>query len=107
MDGIVTARTPRLLTLFDNQNTNTSTSAEISQEIDMTSEMEQLYRAALNADQAWSEVLKRQFGCRAGDARYDRRGVSTPELTTLQQNFRVANDAWLDAVRRRRSQDAV
>jgi len=28
----------------------------------MTPEMEQLYRAALTADQAWSEALTRQFG---------------------------------------------
>lgn len=70
----------------------------------MTPEMEQLYRAAMNADQAWSEALTRQFGSRAGDARYDRRGVSTPELKALHQSFRVANDAWLDAVRRHRGQ---
>lgn len=65
----------------------------------MTLEMEQLYYAALAADSAWSAALQRCFGRKAGDARYDKRGVSTPELQQLHQNFRIANDAWLEAVR--------
>ncbi len=70
----------------------------------MTDEMEQLYRTAVGADEAWSEALRCQFGGNAGDARYDSRGVSTPELEILHHNFRTANDAWLEAVRRRRNQ---
>ncbi len=69
----------------------------------MTPEMEQLYRAAVTADDAWSEALTRQFRRCASDARYDCRGVSTPVLKALHQNFRTANDAWLDAMRRHRS----
>jgi hypothetical protein len=69
----------------------------------MTLEMEQLYYAALAADSAWSAALERRFGGRAGDARYDKRAVSTPELQQLHHNFRVANDAWLEAVRRSRA----
>ena len=68
----------------------------------MTLDMEQLYYAALAADSAWSAALERCFGGKAGDARYDKRAVSTPELQQLHQNFRVANDAWLEAVRRSR-----
>lgn len=65
----------------------------------MTPEMEQLYDAAVAADNAWSEALQRQFGTRAGDARYDKRGVSTLHLKDLHDRFRTANDAWREAVR--------
>jgi hypothetical protein len=69
----------------------------------MTLEMEQMYYAALAADSAWSAALERRFGGRAGNARYDKRGVSTPKLQQLHHNFRVANDAWLEAARRSRA----
>lgn len=73
----------------------------------MTPEMEHLYRAAMTSDQAWPDAMTRQFGNRADDARYDRRGVSTPEMKALHQNFRAANDAWLDAVRSHRKQGSA
>lgn len=52
------------------------------------------YRAAVAADAAWSRELQRVYGKRAGDARYDKRGVATPELRRL-------HDAWVAAERRR------
>lgn len=39
--------------------------------------------AILTPDAAWSAELKRVFGKAAGDARYDARGTSTPELARL------------------------
>ena len=42
-----------------------------------------LYAAALRADDAYSAELRRVFGEAAGDARYDARGESTPELRRL------------------------
>lgn len=53
------------------------------------------YYTALAADAAWSAELQRVFGKRAGDARYDARGVSTPELKALYDAKRVADEvAW-------------
>lgn len=39
-----------------------------------------IYQAA---DDAWQAALVRQYGKDAGDARYDARGYSTPELQRL------------------------
>lgn len=52
------------------------------------------YRAAVAADAAWSRELQRVYGKRAGDARYDKRGVATPELRRLHA-------AWVAAEQRR------
>lgn len=52
------------------------------------------YRAAVAADAAWSRELQRVYGKRAGDARYDKRGVATPELRRL-------HDAWVLKEQRR------
>ena len=41
------------------------------------------YRAAIEADDAYSRELRRVFGNDACDARYDARGTSTPELQRL------------------------
>jgi hypothetical protein len=41
------------------------------------------YYAAIEADNAYSAELHRLFGKAAGDARYDARGESTPELRRL------------------------
>lgn len=73
----------------------------------MTSEMERLYYTAVAADQAWFRELTRVFGKRAGNARYDTRGISTAELEVLHQTFRAATGAWLDAVRRHRDRSVV
>lgn len=45
------------------------------------------------ADDAYSAELRRVFGKAAGDARYDARGVSTPELRRLADAALAANAA--------------
>jgi hypothetical protein len=62
-------------------------------------EMERLYQAALNDDIAWSRELRRIYGRRAGDARYDDRGVSTPELRELRTQKVESDKIWLAALR--------
>lgn len=51
-----------------------------------------LRRAAYEADDAYSAELRRVFGKAAGDARYDARGTSTPELRRLS-DVKLAADA--------------
>lgn len=51
------------------------------------------YRAAIAADDAYSAELRRVFGTNAGDARYDARGESTPELRRLAAAKIAADDA--------------
>jgi hypothetical protein len=46
------------------------------------------------ADKAWSEELRIVFGKNSGDARYDHRGTSTPELKRLEQERRTAQKEW-------------
>lgn len=52
--------------------------------------------AYVAADNAWSEELHRTFGKRAGDARYDERGKSTPALKALhRRRHRMARRAHI------------
>lgn len=51
-------------------------------------------QAAQKADDAWQAALVKAYGRKAGDARYDARGVATPELEVL---YRAKVDA--DVVR--------
>lgn len=53
-------------------------------------------RDAREADAAYSAELRRVFGKLAGDARYDARGTSTPELRRLS-DAKVAADAAVRA----------
>ena len=64
----------------------------------MTTEMESLYRAALAADDAWQRALVKRYGRAAGDARYDARSESTPELRALKQGKREADTVLRAAV---------
>jgi hypothetical protein len=57
------------------------------------------FRKALAADEALSEELHKLFGAQAGDARYERRGKSTPELRRLNDLKREADAAWLKLLR--------
>jgi hypothetical protein len=61
----------------------------------------QLYKAALNADEAWSNELERLFGKHAGDVRYTKAGMGEPgsKLRLLIEAFRKANDAWIAAMK--------
>jgi hypothetical protein len=62
-----------------------------------------LYDAALSADHAWAEELRRTYGpAKAGDARYDRRGVATPRLAELHAAFRRTTAAWIAEMRQNR-----
>lgn len=54
--------------------------------------------AAYAADDAYSAELRRVFGKEAGDARYDARGESTPELRRLAA-AKLAADAALREIR--------
>jgi hypothetical protein len=54
-----------------------------------------LYDAANTADAAWHAELVRVFGKNAGDARYDKRGVSTETLRNLHTKFRETTSAWI------------
>ena len=51
--------------------------------------------AAYAADDAYSAELRRLFGKAAGDARYDARGMSTPELRRLSDAKLAADAAML------------
>ncbi len=60
------------------------------------------YYAAADADAAWSAELRRVFGKSSGDARYDARGTSTPELRRLYDAKIAADEAQrADAAARR------
>jgi len=48
------------------------------------------YYAAVRADDAWQAELERQYGPKAGDARYDARGTASEALRTLREAFRRA-----------------
>lgn len=52
----------------------------------------ELFQEAMAADTAWSKALIEKFGNKAGDARYDKRGASTPELEALRDAKRTADD---------------
>lgn len=60
-----------------------------------------LYYEAMDADNAWQDELDRQFGKCAGDARYDKRGISTPTLVALRDEFRRKLDIWMKAMKTR------
>lgn len=49
--------------------------------------MSPLWPAIVTADEAWTAELGRTFGRKAGDARYDRRGISTPQLKALHRRL--------------------
>lgn len=53
----------------------------------------QLNKAAYAADKTWSELLRAAFGKNAGDARYDQRGRSTPELAAARNAYHEASAA--------------
>lgn len=53
-----------------------------------------LYRAAMAAERAWETELARIYGKAEADARYDARGIATPELLALYAEKRDAYDAY-------------
>lgn len=53
-----------------------------------------LYDACIAADNAWQHALVLRYGRAAGDARYDQRGVATPELRRLKGEYLVAAERW-------------
>jgi len=57
-----------------------------------------VYRAAVQADEAWSAELHRLFGKRAGDVRYTRQSEGEPgsELRRLYEDKLAADIALLD-----------
>lgn len=56
--------------------------------------LDDLYYAAMNADAVYSAELQRLYGARAGDARYDSRGIATPELRQLAQAAQETFEAY-------------
>lgn len=58
-----------------------------------TREMLTLHQIAQAACDHWSALLQQAFGKRAGDARYDQRGKSTPELAAARNAFHIASEA--------------
>lgn len=58
------------------------------------------WRAAMDADNAWSAELQRQFGKRAGDVRYTSvgEGAKGSTLRTLYDAFRATTDAWTASI---------
>ena len=55
------------------------------------------YHAFVAADDQWHAELVRVFGREAGDARYDKRGVSTEKLKSLYDERQEARLAWTRA----------
>ena len=53
----------------------------------------ELNAIAQTACDAWSHALQTAYGKKAGDARYDKRGWSTPELKALRDAYRAASAA--------------
>lgn len=68
--------------------------------------LESVYRAALAADSAFGAALRKRFGARAGDARYDatRRGW-TKAVVAAHDAWIAADDAWLAAYRKARREN--
>jgi hypothetical protein len=54
-----------------------------------------LYEAAQLADDAWQTALEAAFGRHAGDARYDLRGTSSPNLVNLSVARTTACNSWI------------
>ena len=63
-----------------------------------------LYENAVEADEAFSRELTRVFGGQSCDARYDKRGRSTPELLALSNTKRAADAELHNAFVAQRSQ---
>ena len=63
----------------------------------------ELYYAAVQADKAWSDELKRQFRWNSGDVRYTKLGEGKEGslLNELYCAWQVARDAWALAVQER------
>lgn len=61
-------------------------------------ENERLYRQAVKADEAWSALLKQQFGSLSGTVRYTKRGEGEPgsALRRAYDNFMTCTDAWIE-----------
>ena len=59
------------------------------------------YKAALAADDAWGDELRRLFGKRAGDVRYTRQGMGDPEseLRRLHDAKVLTGDVWLSVMK--------
>lgn len=58
-----------------------------------SAEICRLYEVARAADDAWSDAIETVYGSKAGDARYDGRGQSTPELQRLYRAKYAADEA--------------
>jgi hypothetical protein len=54
---------------------------------------EKLYYNWLAADNSWQAELERNYGNKAGDARYDLRGTATARLRELKAKFVSASKA--------------
>lgn len=61
----------------------------------MNIKIHEAYRTAVAADEAWQRELEQAYGKCAGDARYDKRGVATPELARLHSEFVAVRAAYL------------
>jgi hypothetical protein len=61
--------------------------------------LEELYRNAIEADIAWSDLLREHFGKNAGDVRYRKAGMGEPNtpLRKAYEVFRDAIQAWQKA----------
>ena len=60
----------------------------------MSNPIHDLYRVSIAADHAWQAELVRLYGASAGDARYDFRGIATPELLALYVEKRDSYEAY-------------
>lgn len=53
-----------------------------------------LYYAAKVADDNWQAALESAYGEQAGNARYDDRGIATPELLAFNQAKKASDIKW-------------
>lgn len=60
----------------------------------MPPHIDQLYRAAMQADDLFQAALAAAYGKEACNARYDSRARATPTLARLAENKSVAYDAY-------------
>jgi hypothetical protein len=65
---------------------------------ELRAERDAAYRAACDADKRWHDAIVAQYGEKlASDYRYGERGVATPELADLWQQYRDARDCQIGA----------
>jgi hypothetical protein len=60
-------------------------------------DLDELFEASFAAECAWMDEVRRQWRRKAFQARFDERGVSTPRLRQLYEQFKAAEAVYQEA----------